>query len=451
MKPAFRFCLAGAVMLVALAGCGRGFFWQAQRAPWRHEAEVTCLKSGEVKLGGAIVRRDPIEGPGVCGIDFPLIVSALGESPLLGFADDLRPPALIPTASPDMPPWPIGEQPYTPPAPVPMQLTESRSVTAPQVALPQLGVPARQPLSLSPPVMPEASLSGAISNSATQPDDVLPDAILPVGRRAEPSKRQAYNFPDDRQPRRYAPPALGPVRAPYSPATIPQATLAPAATLSCPIVAALDHWVSDGVQPAALRWFGVPVSEIHQIGSYACRDMIGSSTDHISEHAFGDALDISGFTLADGRTITVKDGWHGSAEEQGFLHDVQLYACETFSTVLAPGYNIYHYNHMHVDLMRRASGRHPCRPEAISGAVVAARVRAHYAGRRGNPTYTGSIAKQADREPVAVAGADGYVPDHSGKTRAANEDDETAGVIPRQSLTPAADDRASKNRLSEVY
>ena len=98
--------------------------------------------------------------------------------------------------------------------------------------------------------------------------------------------------------------------------------------------------------------------------------------------------------FADGRTITVKDGWHGTPEEQGFLHDVQLYACETFTTVLAPGYNPEHYNHIHVDLMRRRPGYRPCRPTAIRGEVVAARARAHYASRQHAPAYTGSIGGQ---------------------------------------------------------
>ena len=123
--------------------------------------------------------------------------------------------------------------------------------------------------------------------------------------------------------------------------------------------------------------------------------MVGAGTSNMSEHAFGDALDIAGFTLADGRKITVKDGWHGTPEEQGFLHDVQLYACETFTTVLAPGYNVYHYDHIHVDLMRRASGRRPCRPDAIPGEVVAAKARAVYAAKHGAPAYTGSVPTKA--------------------------------------------------------
>lgn len=194
-------------------------------------------------------------------------------------------------------------------------------------------------------------------------------------------------------------------------AAVGPATLTPAATLACPIVSALDHWVSEGVQPAAMRWFGAQVVEIKQISAYSCRGMVGSGGSGISEHAFGNAIDIAAFTLADGRQITVQEGWRGTPEEQGFLHDVHLAACDNFTTVLAPGYNAAHYNHIHVDLMRRSSGDRPCRPEAITGEVAAARARAVYARQHG-PAYTGSPARPAARRgtpPVAVPGEDGDV------------------------------------------
>jgi hypothetical protein len=144
------------------------------------------------------------------------------------------------------------------------------------------------------------------------------------------------------------------------------------------------------MQPAALKWFRQPVVEIKQISAYSCRGMNGQAGAPISEHAFGNALDIAAFVLADGRRITVKDGWKGSPEEQGFLRDVQGAACDQFTTVLAPGSNAFHYDHIHVDLMRRASGRRICQPGAVDGDLVAARARQNpvYASRHYEPPPT---------------------------------------------------------------
>src|SRR5476651_469774 len=110
MKGRLRFYLAGSVMLLALAGCGRSFLQTGERASWRHQAEVECLKSGAVKVGAGVVQIEPIEGPGMCGADFPLKVAALGESSAVGYADELRPPGTIPNgplgSAAQMPLWP---------------------------------------------------------------------------------------------------------------------------------------------------------------------------------------------------------------------------------------------------------------------------------------------------------------------------------------------------------
>jgi hypothetical protein len=157
------------------------------------------------------------------------------------------------------------------------------------------------------------------------------------------------------------------------------------------------------------------VVEIKQISAYSCRGMNGDPNAHISEHAFGNALDVAEFTLADGHKISVQYGWHGTPEEQGFLHDVQAAACDEFTTVLAPGANVYHYNHIHVDLMRHYGGRHICEPAAVPGDVVAERARAHYAAQHGEPSVTGSISAKIhhalgysddDHLPDAVPGDD---------------------------------------------
>ena len=163
-------------------------------------------------------------------------------------------------------------------------------------------------------------------------------------------------------------------RAPPLAAAIGPVGVSPAATLACPLISVLDQWIAEAVQPAAMKWFGEPVVEIKQISAYSCRGMNGDPNATISEHAFGNALDIAAFTLADGRKLDVQHGWHGAPEEQAFLHDVQASACEQFTTVLAPGSNAFHYNHIHVDLMRRRNDRHACNPHAISGDEIAARL-----------------------------------------------------------------------------
>ena len=122
-------------------------------------------------------------------------------------------------------------------------------------------------------------------------------------------------------------------------------------TLDCPMIAALDNWLADVVQPIAQARFGQRVVQIDSMGSYSCRGMNGQYGAHISEHAFGNAIDIGGFRLADGRRITVVHDWtRGDEQTQAFLREVHAGACGLFTTVLGPGYNAFHYNHIHVDL-----------------------------------------------------------------------------------------------------
>jgi hypothetical protein len=136
------------------------------------------------------------------------------------------------------------------------------------------------------------------------------------------------------------------------------------ATLDCPMVAELDQWLADVVQPAAQARFGQNVVQINSMGSYACRGMNNQRGAPLSEHSFGNALDIGGFVLADGRQISIVRDWtRGDEQTRAFLMDVHGGSCQHFSTVLAPGSNPFHYNHIHVDLaMHGRGGRHICKP-----------------------------------------------------------------------------------------
>lgn len=138
--------------------------------------------------------------------------------------------------------------------------------------------------------------------------------------------------------------------------------LTSSATLSCPVVATTDKWLAEVVQPAAMNVLGAQVIEM-RAGSYSCRAMNnGTGTSRTSEHAFGNAVDVFSFRLNDNRVITVKDGWRGSPEEQNFLREVFVGACQHFSTVLGPGADPLHYDHFHIDLARHSKGRHICKP-----------------------------------------------------------------------------------------
>jgi hypothetical protein len=428
-----RWYLVGFILLGVLgvlAGCGGGYMF-AEREPWRAEAEVQCLNSGAVKEGAGIVRIKAIRGPGVCGADYPLKVSTLGENVALNYSDDLRPPGDIPRASTSAPRWPIvrpGEAPPARPHPSPYD---------PRASQPR-GVAPDQPISLDPPGAPGQG-SAAQQNydfrrpygtsspapaprypSASPREDFSPEPYerrrlvddpgtgrntsigISRGPLADPARVPSREALPDAGRGREPPPVvpLGPARDSSMTRAFAPVAMSPPATLACPMVSELERWIASSVQPAAMRWFGTPVAEITQISAYSCRGMNGNPRANISEHAFGNALDISAFTLADGRKITVKNGWRGLPEEQGFLRDVQGAACDQFTTVLAPGSNIYHYDHMHVDLMRRRDGHRACNPRAVSGEEVAARAGGRYAAPRGEPAITGSLAPRRLATPL---------------------------------------------------
>jgi hypothetical protein len=139
-------------------------------------------------------------------------------------------------------------------------------------------------------------------------------------------------------------------------------------TLDCPMVAALNNWLRDVVEPEAQARFGARVVELIGMGTYACRGINGQMGARLSEHAFGNAIDVGGFRLADGRIISIVHDWtRGDEAAQAFLRNVHGGACAYFTTVLGPGYNIFHYNHFHLDLAMRGNmstgPRRVCRPE----------------------------------------------------------------------------------------
>ena len=132
--------------------------------------------------------------------------------------------------------------------------------------------------------------------------------------------------------------------------------LAPEALLDCPMALASVRFMNDVAAAAAKRELGSELTSINQASGYVCRPRHG--TAKLSEHAFGNALDIASFGLADGRKIDVTGSATGA--EAKFLDALRKAACGPFKTVLGPGSDPDHAVHFHFDLAPRRRGSTFC-------------------------------------------------------------------------------------------
>lgn len=123
--------------------------------------------------------------------------------------------------------------------------------------------------------------------------------------------------------------------------------------VTCPLAETFAGWARFGADRAAQQILGSPIVRIETMGSYNCRNIAGSPRR--SAHATANAIDISGFILADGRRITVAGNWNDkSPKVRKFFATIQASACKRFGTVLGPGYNAAHRDHLHVELGGRS-------------------------------------------------------------------------------------------------
>jgi hypothetical protein len=121
--------------------------------------------------------------------------------------------------------------------------------------------------------------------------------------------------------------------------------------LTCEAAVALALWLEHEVQPLARQHLGQPVRSVRSYGGYACRNIVGSRFwGHVrSQHATANALDIGGFILANGRSISVRMHWYADSKEGRFLRAVHRSACRYFRVAIGPDYNAAHHDHFHLD------------------------------------------------------------------------------------------------------
>lgn len=118
---------------------------------------------------------------------------------------------------------------------------------------------------------------------------------------------------------------------------------------SCALAAALYVWEREIVAPAAARHLDSEVSEILHYGTYNCRRENSAQAGRWSQHAGANAIDVSGFRLADGRVIGVHR-WDDGGAEADFLVEIRDRSCAIFTGVLGPDYNAAHADHFHLDM-----------------------------------------------------------------------------------------------------
>jgi hypothetical protein len=142
----------------------------------------------------------------------------------------------------------------------------------------------------------------------------------------------------------------------------------PPATLRCEMAETIVRWVREDVA-AAVQGLGAPLRSIDNYASYHCRGRNNIVGAPLSEHGKANALDIRSLRLANGKVVGLTDPHVG----RELRERVRRSACGRFSTVLGPGSDGYHENHIHVDLRERARRYSMCQwevrdPEPVSEA-----------------------------------------------------------------------------------
>jgi hypothetical protein len=129
----------------------------------------------------------------------------------------------------------------------------------------------------------------------------------------------------------------------------------PKAMLRCDMAESLAAWLRDEVVPR-LKPLNSPLRAIENADSYECRGRNRVVGAKVSEHGKGNAIDVRGFLLADHRKVLLTD----TAEPTALREELRQSACGRFTTVLGPGSDGYHEQHIHLDVIQRRSGYRIC-------------------------------------------------------------------------------------------
>lgn len=129
--------------------------------------------------------------------------------------------------------------------------------------------------------------------------------------------------------------------------------------VDCAFALRFAKFVAGPVQTLAREMKTTQVSRIVTGPGFSCRRRNNSATGKLSEHAFGNAVDINAFLFADGSRQSVIDPAVLDDASAAFQRAVRAAACGPFSTVLGPGSNAAHATHFHFDYGRSKGRKTP--------------------------------------------------------------------------------------------
>jgi hypothetical protein len=119
---------------------------------------------------------------------------------------------------------------------------------------------------------------------------------------------------------------------------------------NCKFALQFSKWLKESGAPILTAQLGSPIKKISTGPGYECRGRNGDSSAKISEHGFGNAVDITTLGMQDGRTLSVEEAINPDATNSGVWHGLRASACGYFTTVLGPGSNAAHAKHFHFDM-----------------------------------------------------------------------------------------------------
>jgi len=133
-------------------------------------------------------------------------------------------------------------------------------------------------------------------------------------------------------------------------------TLPAKPVLDCGYALRLAIWLSDVAAPVVKSFAQSPLISVATGPGYQCRNRNNQKSGKISEHAFGNAIDITAFGLASRKTVRVSTILDGSPPQIRMLMALRISSCGYFTTVLGPGSNEAHKAHFHLDFAKRGKG-----------------------------------------------------------------------------------------------